>query len=55
MRSTDGGKFEGFIPELLPHLSETVGFSYEITSIRRQNVEQHDWRTHERSTLSLNI
>ena len=30
MHSADGGKFVGFIPDLLRRLSETVGFSYDI-------------------------
>jgi len=34
MRSTDGGGFVGFIPDLLEKLSERVGVSYNITVVR---------------------
>jgi len=30
MRSTDGDRFVGFIPDMLQRLSETVGFRYQI-------------------------
>ena len=33
-RSADGDRFVGFIPDLLESLSETLGFSYNITLVR---------------------